>query len=67
MIRKQLEFKETENAVGVAKLLIAEGYVVMLSREEQFTILNYILTCPDSDGSHVVFMDREEFEEEYFV
>jgi hypothetical protein len=45
-------------------LLMYGHYVVMLSREEQLWIVNYLYsdTCNRND---VVFMSREDFEEEY--
>ena len=48
----------------VRQLLIKGHYVVMLSREEQFWIINYIYSdlCNRND---VVFMSREDFEEKY--
>ena len=67
MYEKQLVFDKMENALIISEVLVKEGYVVMLSREEQFIVLNYLRTFPDSDRNSVVFMDREEFEEEYFV
>lgn len=66
MYNQQLVFKKIEDALVVSELLVKEGYVVMLSREEQFTILNYLRTFPDSDRNSVVFMNRDEFEEEFF-
>ena len=49
----------------VRQLLTEVHYVVMLSREEQFWIINYIYSdlCNRND---VVFMSREDFEEESF-
>ena len=67
MYEKQLVFDKMENALIVSEVLVKEGYVVMLSREERFIVLNYLRTFPDSDRNSVVFMNREEFEEEYFV
>lgn len=66
MYDKQLVFESMENAMNIAKILVAEGYVIMLSKEEQFIVLNYLRTFPNSDRNCVVFMDREEFEEEFF-
>ena len=47
----------------VRQLLIKGHYVVMLSREEQFWIINYIYSdlCNRND---VVFMSRDDFYEE---
>ncbi len=48
----------------VRQMLTAGHYVAMLSREEQLWIVNYLYsdTCNRND---VVFMDREDFEEDY--
>ena len=66
MYNQQLVFDKMENALVVSEVLVKEGYVVMLSREEQFIVLNYLRTFPDSDRNSVVFMNREEYEEEFF-
>lgn len=66
MYNQQLVFDKMENALMVSEVLVKEGYVVMLSREEQFIVLNYLRTFPDSDRNSVVFMNRDEFEEEFF-
>ena len=63
---QKLVFNKIEDALVVSELLVKEGYVVMLSREEQFIVLNYLRTFPDSDRNSVVFMNRDEFEEEFF-
>lgn len=55
IIKKRLE---------VAKTLIDEHYVVLLSYEENLLIVNWEYS-PESDRNDVVFMGREEFEEEY--
>ena len=61
----ELVFDCYEAAIYVAMILLKYGhYVVMLSREEQLWIVNYQYsdTCNRND---VVFMSREDFEEEY--
>lgn len=52
------------DATTVAEILMNNGYVVMLSREEDLYIVNGIWsdTCNRND---VVFMDTGEFEEKY--
>ena len=62
----ELVFETPEAAFETVRQMLTKGhYVVMLSREEQFWILNYIYSdrCVRND---VVFMSREDFEEEYF-
>ena len=48
----------------VRQMLTAGHYVVMVSREEELWIVNYIYydTCSRNDA---VFMSREDFEEDY--
>ena len=55
-----------ENASTLAKILIEENYVVLLSKEEQLWIVNFIWSENNADRNDVVFMRRDEFEEEYF-
>lgn len=62
----ELVFTTPETAFETVRQLLTEGnYVVMLSREEQFWIVNYLYSdlCNRND---VVFMSREDFEYEYF-
>lgn len=62
-----------ENALHIQKLLIQEGYVCMLSVEDDLYILNYVSGSWDShngrvyaDRNAVIFRNREDFEEEWF-
>lgn len=66
MYQNELAFKNHENGWDVAKKLLDEHYVVLLSREENLLILNWEWShlC---DRNDVVFMDRCEFEEEYMT
>ena len=50
-----------ENALELAKLLVEEGYVVMLSKEDHIVVLNYIWT-PYGDRNDVVFVSREDYD-----
>lgn len=62
----ELVFETPEAAFETVRQLLTSGhYVVMLSREEQLWIVNYLYSdlC---DRNDVVFMSREDFEEEYF-
>ena len=61
-----LAFSTFESATTVADLLLAEGYVVMLSREEQLYILNYEWSSNGADRNDVVFMDRDTFEQKFY-
>lgn len=54
------------NAQRIAEILMEEGYVVMMSREEQLYILNYVWTESGSDRNEVCFQNREEVEDFIF-
>lgn len=61
----ELVLTTPEAAFETVRQLLTEGhYVVMLSREEQFWIINYIYSdlCNRND---VVFMSLEDFEEKF--
>ena len=59
-MENELAFNSLENCMTVAKTLIEEDYVVMLSREDQFYILNYQWS-ENGDRNDVVFVPQEEF------
>ena len=54
-----------ENAVALMKILMEEGYAVMLTREEQFFVVNYVW-CESgySNRNYVCFNARELLERE---
>ncbi len=61
----ELVFETPEAAFETVRQLLTKGhYVVMLSMEEQFWIVNYLYSdlCNRNDA---VFMSREDFEEKY--
>lgn len=61
----ELVFETPEAAFETVRQMLTEGhYVVMLSREEQLWIVNYLYSdlCNRND---VVFMSREDFEGGY--
>ena len=61
----ELAFETAEAAFETVRQMLTAGhYVVMVSREEELWIVNYQYsdTCNRND---VVFMSREDFEEEY--
>ena len=60
----QLVFKTWSDAITVAKTLMQNDYVVMLSYEEEFTILNAVWS-DGCDRNDVVFMSRDHFCEHY--
>lgn len=64
VLENQIAFKNEQSALKMAQLLINENYVVMLSKEEESTIVNFEWVI-SSDRNDVIFMTRENFEEEY--
>ena len=61
----ELVFETPEAAFETVRQMLTKGhYVVMLSREEQLWIVNYLYSdlC---DRNDVVFMSREDFEEKH--
>lgn len=54
-----------DQACALAKILMDNAYVVMLSVEEQLYIVSAIWSEHHSDRNDVVFMDRCTFEEKY--
>lgn len=65
-MKNELVFKNHENGFKVAKMLLDEGNVVMLSYEEELLVLNWEW-CESgyADRNEVVLMPKWEFEEEY--
>jgi len=63
----EIAVSKKENIEPIVNALLDEGYAVLLSHEEQLTIINY-LWCEDSyaDRNDVVFMPRDIFELEYY-
>jgi len=63
----ELTFHDWESCQNVMDVLLNEGYVLLLSREESLYTLNYIWTCENyADRNEVVFMDRSEFDCKYY-
>ena len=60
-----MTFKDKENVEAVVSALLQEEYVVMLSREDEFIIINY-LYADNSDRNEVVFMSRDTFEDNFY-
>ena len=55
-----------EDAVAMAKILLANGYVTMISKEEKLYIVNYEWSPRDADRNDVAFMNKDELEEIIF-
>ena len=61
----EIALYNAESAFKIAEELLSNGnYVVMISREEQLWIVNYLYS-DNCDRNDVVFMDRAEYEEEW--
>ena len=60
----EISFYNHEMGLRVAKALLDEHYVVMLSYEEDLLIINYEWSH-ESNRDDMIFMRRDEFEEEY--
>ena len=52
-------------ATTLADMLLDEEYVVMISREEDLYIVDYIWSQRGADRNDVVFMDRDEFDTDF--
>lgn len=64
MYKNEIAFENHENGMKVAKALLDEDYVVLLSYEEQLLIVNYEWSECGADRNDVVFMRRDEYDEE---
>ena len=65
MFSNQIAFHNHDRGFQVAKALLEEDYVVMLSYEEQFLIVNYEWSECGANRNDVVFMPRYEFDTKY--
>ena len=64
-MKNEIAFKNHSRGLGVAKALLDEGNVVMLSYEEEFLILNWEFSEHGADRNDVVLMRRDEYEERF--
>lgn len=65
IMMNEIALHSAESAFKIAEELLSNGnYVVMISREEQLWVVNYLYSdmC---DRNNVVFMDRAKYEEEW--
>ena len=62
-MKNEIAFKNHSNGFKVAKMLLDEGNVVMLSYEEEFLILNWEFSEHGADRNDMVLMRRDEFED----
>lgn len=63
-MKNEIAFKSCENCMEVARILVEENNVVLISREEDLWILNFVYS-EHSDRNDVVFMSQEEFYNKY--
>lgn len=63
-MKNELAFFSKEDALKVAELLLQNDYCVLLSKEDDLTVLNYEYS-QYSDRNDVVFMSAEEFDSKY--
>ena len=64
-MRNELAFTDYDRGFDVARALLDEGYIVMLSYEEEFLILTYEFSEHGADRNDVVLMRRDEYEERF--
>ena len=57
-----LTFSTFEEAAAVQKILLENGYCVMMSREEGLWLLNWVWTDHPADRNGVIFINREQYE-----
>ena len=63
-MKNEIAFHSCENCMQVARILVEENQVVLISREENLWILNFEYSH-DSNRNDVVFMSQEEFYDKY--
>ena len=60
--QEALTFQSFEDAAAVQKILLENGYCVMMSREEHLWLLNWVWTEQFADRNGVIFIDRAQYE-----
>lgn len=55
-----------EDAVSIAKILLKNGYVTMISEEENLYIINYVWSPNEANRNDVCFQSREIIEDIIF-
>lgn len=63
-MRNEIVIREKEAALQVIGILVEEDHCVMLSKEDDFYIINYEY-AEYSNRNNVVFMNREVFDDNY--
>ena len=60
--QEALAFHSFEEAAVVQKILLENGYCVMMSREEHLWLLNWVWTERFADRNDVIFINRAQYE-----
>lgn len=60
--QEALAFHSFKEAAAVQKILLENGYCVMMSREEHLWLLNWVWTENFADRNGVIFIDRAQYE-----
>lgn len=66
MFKHEIAVNNFADAETLMEVLINNGYVVLLSKEEKLWIINYIWSENDANRNDVVFMRKDEYEEKLF-
>ena len=66
LTNNEIAINDYATAMALSEILLNNDYVVMISREEQLYIINYIWSFHNSDRNDVCFQDREVIEEIIF-
>lgn len=64
-MRDEIAIHDKNAALQIVNILVDEEYCVMISREEDLYVINYIYS-EYSDRNNVVFMNKEEFDTDYY-
>lgn len=66
MFKHEIAVHNFADAETLLEVLINNGYVVLLSKEENLWIINYIWSENNANRNDVVFMSRDEYEDIIF-
>ena len=61
-MKNEIVCKNIDWGIKLAEMLLQEDYVVMLSREDNFLVINF-LYADGADRNEVVLMRRDEYED----
>jgi len=66
LTNNEIACESYEDAMEISKILIKNSYVVMISKEEEIYVVNYIWSERYADRNDVCFLPTEDVEEEIF-